>query len=72
MALRNRHARSALNYWPALLDVVTAAFMVFVLATYLQLVMTMDITSDASDIEAARIRELESQFVARLRSDLGW
>lgn len=70
MALRNGHSRSVINYWPALLDVVTAAFMVFVLATYLQLVMTMDISSDASDAEAMRVRALEAQFVAKLRRDL--
>lgn len=61
------NARSpSINFWPALLDVVTAAFMVFVLSTYLQLVMDMDMTDD----EAARIRALEAQFVDKLSHDL--
>jgi chemotaxis protein MotB len=74
MAIHNNPSRFAINYWPALLDVVTAAFMVFVLATYLQLVMTMDIatapTPVVHDIEAERERALQAQFVETLRHDL--
>ena len=59
MVLRNVPSFSAVNFWPALLDVVTAAFMVFVLSTYLQLVMTLRV--GAEDAEAARVRALEAQ-----------
>jgi chemotaxis protein MotB len=70
MELHGTQSRWAVNFWPALLDVVTAAFMVFVLATYLQLVMIMDVSTDAGDAEAARVRSLEAQFVAQLHHDL--
>ena len=68
MVLRNVPSFSAVNFWPALLDVVTAAFMVFVLSTYLQLVMTLRV--GAEDAEAARVRALEAQFLDKLRESL--
>ena len=64
MALSIQPSPPAINFWPALLDVVCAAFMVFVLSTYLQLVMAM--APGARDIEAERLRAFEAQFVRSL------
>src|SRR5215510_12567074 len=68
MALSTQPSPPAINFWPALLDVVCAAFMVFVLSTYLQLVMAMP--AGANDPEAKRMRELQEKFVTRLDASL--
>lgn len=70
MTPRDRPSTSPINFWPALLDVVTAAFMVFVLSTYLQLVMAIEV-SESADAEAEKVRKLEAEFVSQLDGALG-
>ena len=50
----------SINFWPSFLDVLTAALMVFVLSTYLQVALRWDDrTQLEADEEAARVRELQ-------------
>jgi chemotaxis protein MotB len=62
----------SINFWPSFLDVLTAALMVFVLSTYLQVALRWDDrTQLEADEEAARVRRLQTEFLAALESALG-
>jgi len=60
--------RADLNYWPAFLDVLTAVLMVFVLSTYLQIALRVELPK--GDEEAARVRRQQDELLARLQAEL--
>ena len=67
----SRNQRTKLNYWPAFLDVLTAVLMVFVLSTYLQIVLRIELpTHEEGDTEALRVLKQQAEFVAQLKTVL--
>lgn len=54
-----------LNYWPALLDLVTSCLMVFILVGFIQTVL------DPDDVEAILTKQEQNRFLEHFRSALG-
>src|SRR5262245_37775392 len=60
----SRYRPPTVNYWPSFLDAFTAALMVFVLSTYLQIALKLEVS--AGDEEALRVRQQQDEFLTRL------
>ena len=63
----SRYRPFSVNYWPSFLDVVTAALMVFVLSTYFQIALKLEITP--GDDEALKVRHQQDRFLAGLHHE---
>ena len=71
----NSNYRSdSINYWPSFLDVLTAALMVFVLSTYLQVILQeeppKDHSASTADEQARLVRKREHDFASSLEAEL--